>query len=365
MGCTGRTPFGPCSPLDWSSPCVWFSRSARLCSCRSTPSHNSNSDASIEPSPFEEVLVTGEFPGPGMWKVTRADDPDQHVLWILGSPPPLPKKMKWKSADVENAVIGSQEILLAARLNIQPDEKIGFFKGLSLLPAALGARKNPDGAKLKSLVPPESYERWLRLKKQFLGRNESIESWRPIVAAFELREETYDDLKLYEGSVVADVVTALAKKQKIKTTQPELAFTIKSKEIRTKLKQFAKEPLDDAECFDALVRHVEALADRDTMHARTSAWATGDLAGLIAIEPLPNFNVPCQAAVLSSQIAREVIPEDTERQLRRLWLDAAEKSLATNRSTFAYLSVPELTWSHGQLAALRAKGYLVEEPGRD
>ena len=25
--------------------------------------------------PLEEVVVTGEFPGPGMWKMTRADDP--------------------------------------------------------------------------------------------------------------------------------------------------------------------------------------------------------------------------------------------------------------------------------------------------
>lgn len=320
-------------------------------------------DASVEAP--EEVLVTGEFPGPGMWKVTRADDPEAHVLWILGSPPPLPKKMKWKSKDVENAVIGSQEILLAARLNVQPDEKIGFFKGLSLLPAALGARKNPDGVKLNALVPADSYERWLRLKKQFFGRNESVESWRPIFAGFELREEAYEDLKLHQGSVVADVVTALAKKHKIATTQPELDFTIKSKEIRAKLKQFAKEPLADTECFDTTVRFVEALADRDTMQARTSAWATGDLATLVAIEPLPNFNVPCQAAVMSSQIAREVVPDDIGAQLRALWLAAAEKSLATNRSTFAYLSVAELTTSDGQLAALRAKGYLVEEPGRD
>ena len=39
--------------------------------------------------PLEEVVVTGEFPGPGMWKVTRADDAAGHVLWIVGEPPPL------------------------------------------------------------------------------------------------------------------------------------------------------------------------------------------------------------------------------------------------------------------------------------
>jgi hypothetical protein len=37
--------------------------------------------------PMDEVVVNGEFPGPGLWKVTRADV-DGHVLWIVGEPPP-------------------------------------------------------------------------------------------------------------------------------------------------------------------------------------------------------------------------------------------------------------------------------------
>ena len=41
---------------------------------------------------LEEVLVTGQQPGPGLWKVTRPGDPHGHVLWILGNYSPLPKK---------------------------------------------------------------------------------------------------------------------------------------------------------------------------------------------------------------------------------------------------------------------------------
>ena len=42
--------------------------------------------------PIEEVLVTGEHPGPGLWKVTRGT----HVLWILGVRSPLPKDLVWR-----------------------------------------------------------------------------------------------------------------------------------------------------------------------------------------------------------------------------------------------------------------------------
>ena len=56
-------------------------------------------DAGVAPSPedalpLEEVLVTGQQPGPGLWKVTRPSDGTDHVLWVLGSYGPLPKKLR-------------------------------------------------------------------------------------------------------------------------------------------------------------------------------------------------------------------------------------------------------------------------------
>ena len=43
---------------------------------------------------LDEVLVTGEQPGPAMWKAKRGD----HTLWIVGTLRPLPSKMTWRSA---------------------------------------------------------------------------------------------------------------------------------------------------------------------------------------------------------------------------------------------------------------------------
>jgi hypothetical protein len=51
-------------------------------------------------APLEEVLVTGQQPGPGLWKVTRPDDANGHVLWILGNHSPLPKKLSWRSTEL-------------------------------------------------------------------------------------------------------------------------------------------------------------------------------------------------------------------------------------------------------------------------
>ena len=79
--------------------------------------------------------------------------PTGTCMWIVGEPPPLPKRMKWKSKDIEAVALGAQEILLDSAVRMDADEKIGFFTGLTLLPAIFEARRNPDDAKLEDLVP--------------------------------------------------------------------------------------------------------------------------------------------------------------------------------------------------------------------
>ena len=152
--------------------------------------------------PLEEVVVTGEFPGPGMWKVMRPDDSAAHVLWIVGEPPPLPKRMQWKAREVEAVAMRSQEIVLDASVRMDPDEKIGVFRGLSLLPSALKARRNPDEGTLQERLPPDLYARWLLLKKRYIGSDSGIEKWRPIFAANKLRKEAMSELGLRESGMV-------------------------------------------------------------------------------------------------------------------------------------------------------------------
>ncbi|HEX5161652.1 MAG TPA: TraB/GumN family protein [Steroidobacteraceae bacterium] len=313
-------------------------------------------------SPMEEVVVTGEFPGPGLWKVTRANDPAGHVLWIVGDPPPLPKRMKWKSREVEAVAVSAQEILMDASVSMKPDEEIGLFKGLSLLPSVLKARKNPGDATLRSQVPADVYERWLVQKKKFLGSDGGVERWRPLFAADKLRREAFDDLGLRESGMVWDVVGRLAKKHKIKTTRPSVPFTFPTEGLKDRIKEFSRQPLADQECFATTLDLTEALSDTVTQERRARAWATADLATLESLPPLPNPFLPCAMALLATDFAKQVIPADIREQVYALWIDAAGKSLEANQTTLAIVPLAKLTREGGYLERLRAKGYLVEPP---
>jgi hypothetical protein len=310
---------------------------------------------------MEEVVVTGEFPGPGMWRVSRADAP-AHVQWIVGDPPPLPRRMHWKSRDVESVALGAQEILLDASVRMKPDEKIGVWRGLTLLPAAMKARRNPDEGSLREHVPPQAYARWLKQKKLYLGRDESVEQWRPIFAAVKLRNAALDELKLRDSGMVFEVVGKLARKRKIPVTVPNLEFKFHTRDLRAKIKEFSRESLPDTECFIATLDLVEALSDTITEGRRAHAWATADLATLDSLPVLPNPYVPCAMAVLDSGVAKEVIPADVREQLYAAWMRAAEQALAANETTLAIVPLSKLTRAGGYLERLRALGYRIEAP---
>src|SRR5688572_6175215 len=60
------------------------------------------------PRVLETVVVSGVQPGPGLWKVSRGD----HVLWVLGTLQPLPKRMTWEPREVVAKIESAQEVLL-------------------------------------------------------------------------------------------------------------------------------------------------------------------------------------------------------------------------------------------------------------
>ena len=78
------------------------------------------------PTLLDEVLVSGEQPGPGLWKVIKTTPAGEHVMWVLGSYGPLPQKMQWRSAQVEQAIASYQQVL-----DLEPDnEDAAFNKAL-------------------------------------------------------------------------------------------------------------------------------------------------------------------------------------------------------------------------------------------
>ena len=297
----------------------------------------------------QEVLVIGEQPGPGLWKVSKGD----HVLWIMGTLKPLPKKMTWRSKHVEAVLAESQEYITPPSVGVHISTASKFM----LLPSLIGIRNNPGGKKLEEVVSPELYSRWLVLKKKYIGRDNGIENWRPIFAAHKLYEKAVDKSGLTEGTNIMDVLREIAKKNNVTKAGPGTTTEIeKPREI---VKKFKKMPIDDIACFAKIIERLET--DLDEMRARANAWAIGDVDALRKL-PAADHDEICKAAMFNAALAEEHGLHDIPQQKQKYWLAEAESSLARHESTFAILPIIELLKPNGYLAALREKGYLVEEP---
>ena len=302
---------------------------------------------------LEEVLVTGQQPGPGLWKVTRPGDASGHVLWILGNHSPLPKKMTWRSGELATVLASSQAVLAPVSVNASA----GPLGGITLLPSLIGVRKNPGGKRLQEVVPAELYARWLLLKARYLGKDDDVEQWRPIFAAQELYRAALkqNDLVPYDG--VWPAVEKLARKARVPIEEPEIE--IKVAKARAAIKEFKSTPLDDVECFSRTLLRLEL--DLGLMRERANAWAVGDVARLRQLAPVERASA-CIGTVLESSFMQERGYGDMMERLRNGWVNAAEASLERNASTVAVLAVDEILKPNGYVAQMRRKGYVVEDP---
>lgn len=302
-----------------------------------------------EPVP-EQILVTGQRPGPGLWKISKGE----HVLWVFGSYAPLPQKMEWRSQQVDAILAQSQEYLPPPVASAG----VGFFRSLTLLPFAIGFKNNPDGARLRDVLPADVYARWQVLKVKYIGDDDGIERERPLFAADELYRKGLLKAGLSPAQDVRKAIEKLVKKNNLKTT--ETALMLPLEEPVKLLRDFKKTPLDDAACFSQTLARLET--DIDAMRIRANAWAKGDLEAIRKLS-FEDQEAACKAAVADSALMKSqpAVAALNER-LKELWLATAEKSLAANRSTFAILPLKNLLDPQGYVAALQGRGYAVESP---
>lgn len=297
------------------------------------------------------IVVTGALPGPGMWKVSR----NGHVMHVLGTVSPLPKRMEWISRDVERVLAQSGEVVFGPSYMVDTD--LGFFGKLSLLPSLIGVRRNPDGKLLRDVVSPESYARWLALKQRYIGRDGDVEKMRPIFAANELYEAATEDAGLTGKRIVSPVIEAAIKEHRIRRTDPRVKTTLTNP--KAALKEFRSESLGDRDCFDKMLANLET--DISRMAERANAWAVGDVEALRNL-PLGDQYQTCQNALMQASVAQKNGLGNAESEVRKAWLGAAENAIANNAISFAILPMSELLKPDGYLAALEAKGYVVESP---
>jgi hypothetical protein len=302
---------------------------------------------------IEEILVTGQQPGPGLWKVTRPGGPDGHVLWVLGNYSPLPRKLTWRPGQIEAVIRASQQVLAPPSINAS----VGPLGGITLLPSLIGVRNNPDGKRLVDVVPPDLYARWLPLKARYLGNDDGVERWRPIFAANELYNAALEERGLVPYAGIWPQVEKLARKARVPVVDPEI--DLKVAKPRSAIREFKQMPLGDVECFARTLQRLEK--DLELMRERANAWAVGDVARLNQLAPVERATA-CIGVLLQSSLVQERGYGDVIDRARLAWLAAAKDALARNPSTLAVISVDELLKPDGHFARLRQQGYRVEEP---
>jgi uncharacterized protein YbaP (TraB family) len=306
-------------------------------------------DAGTKPAPetkepaLDVVLVTGEHPGPSLWKVTSGD----HTLWILGEVMPLPRRMKWRSTQFERLLKESQEVLVDDSDRVPEPANPQEFVALH------NAGKLPRGQTLQELISPDMYARVMAVRETF-GVPVELKPLRPWAAGSVLYFAAYDSKDLVEFSV-ADRAAKLAHKAKIPVTNIHFQQT------------FAEliGSLESAWGDDCLTRNVEILEDGGFgMRRLANAWSIGDidqLRNLVPAYALANESWGPNEVTVCYRGGRERAREYFE-QRTAAWLKDCERVLRDHRSTIAVMPIGWLLAPDGFVAQLRARGYEVEEP---
>ena len=284
-----------------------------------------------------------------------------NVLWIVGTQTPVPQKMTWRAKGLEAIVAQSSQVLTAPSMSISL-KQIGYFRALTMLPSAMQVRKNPDGALLKDVVPPELYMRWVAVRDKYIDRYNvdeefDVERMRPMFAALELYSKAIGKYGLTSASPVWPVIRDAAKKYNVKITA--LTFEPAINEPRTALKELRSTRLADIDCFAKTIERIET--DLGAMRIRANAWATGDINAIRNL-PAADQRAACETAIRDSSFMKTLGAQNAIEQVERMWLNAAESALKNDKVALAVLPMAQILATDGYLAKLRERGYLVQEP---
>ena len=312
------------------------------------PHSRAQSPPDVPASPaIDEVMVTGERPGPGMWRISK----NGHDLWILATLRPLPKNMTWRSVLVEQRIASSQLVLSPPDVDVD----VGFFRGLTLIPALLRARKSPDGRTLEEILPHDLYIRWLALRVKYLGSYD--EHKRPILAAIDLYEGALNQSGLTDNGMIWNVVEKAARKDHV-SVQP-VQLKIKLQDAKRTVRDLGNIPQGaEIDCFAKTVERLEV--DLQPMRQRANLWSLGDIQGLRSL-PYPDEEAACLNAFLAVPQFRDQY-ESARSRLQDLWLSSAKTALDNNASSFAVLPIATLLKDDGAIDRLKKQGYEVQEP---
>jgi hypothetical protein len=293
------------------------------------------------------VLVKGEHPGPALWKIAWRD----HTLWILPTLAPLPRKVTWRSWQLETLLSQSQEVYTEASLSMQfggngkADEKVA------------AALQNPKGNRwLRDILPPDLYARFAALNRQYAGGELGLERFRPFYASVQLSRRAQERLQLDSDGDVHATVGYLARKYRVPLRTLDRTLHPRADVLVANLKRI---PLQaDIECANWQLLQLEHEL-RDAI-ARANAWSVGDMQALL--EDWEATRQRGRAASCSALFQQLAPTASAIRETRNRSYVALRSAVRRNRSTIALVLLEEAFDPEGVVARFRAAGYSVEQP---
>jgi uncharacterized protein YbaP (TraB family) len=293
-----------------------------------------------QPPPLmEELVVTGERTGPGMWHVHRG----AAQVWILGSMSPLPKGITWRATQVEKVLDGAGQAL------VQKPFEIGIARILWLLITERSVLMVRGGKRLKDVLPAELHARFAAQRAKYTDDPNKWERFRPLIAAAFLQQAAFHQVGLSTRLDLGAAVRTLAKKHRVRVEEIKIAGV---GDVMDALKVLP--PATENACVDASLVTVER--DLPRLLDRAQAWASGN------IERIDKLREPAEVDACRAALDSGVGAADLIARIRRTWLGTIEKYLQTPGVTLVVLNMDMLLEPGGVLDELRALGYDVDAP---
>lgn len=288
---------------------------------------------------LDEIVVTAERAGPGMWHVHRG----AANVWILGSISPLPRDITWRSRQVEQVLESTSQVL------VQKPLEISVPRILWMLIADRKYLMVGGGKKLKDVLPPELHARFAAQRSKVTDDADKWERYRPIIAAAFLQQAAFHQVNLSMRLDLGAALRALAKKHGVRVEEIKVAG------VSDMLEALKTMPAPtERTCVEASLTTIESGLPR--LVERAQAWAGGNVD---RIENLPELKEvdACRTALDAGKGALDVIG-----RIRETWLQNIEKYLRSAGTTIAVVNIDMLLERGGLMDQLRAKGYEVDPP---
>jgi uncharacterized protein YbaP (TraB family) len=309
------------------------------CGAEQPPPPPTPTAALAAPPLMDEVVVTGERTGPGMWHVHRG----AAQVWILGSMSPLPKGITWRSTQVEQVLNGARQVL------VQKPFDIGIARILWLLITEHSVLMVRGGKRLKDVLPPDLHARFAVQRAKYTDDADKWERFRPLIAAAFLQQAAFRQVGLSTRLDLGAAVRALAKKHQVPVEEIKIAGV---SDVMDALKTLP--PATENACVAASLVTVER--DLPRLLDRAQAWASGN------IERIEKLREPAEVDACRAALDTGVGAADLIARMRRTWLSAIEGNLNMGGVTLVVVNMDMLLEPGGLLDELRAAGYDVEAP---